>query len=162
MVRPLQEFLVGLALVAVSVIALVSISAGAETMFESGRQASMTSKTFPTVLALAMGVLSAIFTISAFMRLLAERREGGAGARALAARMFGREAAIAVAVVALLLAYAWLLKEVHFALLTWVFLFIGFFVFGQRRLLLNAVVAACATAAFYGLFVFVLELPLNP
>lgn len=162
MTKTMQEILVGLALTAVAVIALISINTGSDTMFESGRRMAMTSRSFPTILASGMGLLSALFTVGAFIRLLSERRAGPPTAGSVTQWLFGRTALITYGVVALLVAYAWLLKQVHFALLTWIFLFTGFFLFGQRRLLRNAIVAGFGAAAFYGLFVFVLELPLDP
>lgn len=161
MTKSLQETLVGLCLVAIAVVALISINTGPDTVFESGRKAAMTSKTFPTILAIGLGALSALFTFRALGRYLGGRSEGTAAGIDFAA-IFNRHALIALAVIALLVAYAMLIRQVHFALLTWGFLFAGFFLFGQRRLVVNAIVAACGAAAFYGLFVFVLELPLNP
>lgn len=162
MTKSLQEVLVGLALVAVAVIALISISAGSESTFESGRQAAMTSKTFPTILASGLGILSGLFTVGALLRLIEEWRQGVKAGVGLYQSLFNRTSLVTVSIVVLLLAYAYLLNKVNFALLTFFFLFVGFFLFGQRRLLLNAMVSACGAAMFYGIFIFILELPLNP
>lgn len=162
MTKSQQEVFVGLALIGVAVAALISIDAGTDLSFASGSQATMTSKTFPTILASGLGILSALLTIGAFRRLLAESNDHTIERQSLLEFLFNRTTVITLCVIVLLVLYAYLLQLVHFGLLTFGFLFIAFFLFGQRNLVRNAIVAACGAAVFYGLFVFILELPLNP
>lgn len=160
MSRALRETLVGLVLIAGALTALISINTMSGSSFQSGREAPMTFRTFPTILSSGLAILSTIFTIGAVRRLIAEHRQQ-AGVAPEGRPGIG-SVVVPVLVVVLLVAYAVLLKVVPFAPLTWAFLFLGFYVFGQRRVIRNAIVALCATAGFYGIFVYVLELPLEP
>lgn len=162
MTKNLQEVFVGVALIMVAIAALISINAGTDLSFASGSEAVMTSKTFPIILASGLGILSALLTAGAFRRLLAERNDPATERQSMVEFLYNRITLITLCVIALLVTYAYLLQRLHFGLLTFGFLFIAFFLFGQRNLVRNTIVAACGAAVFYGLFVSILELPLNP
>lgn len=157
----LQEIIAGCVFVVVAVTAYVSLNTTTGAAFQFGEQSSMSSTTFPNFLAIGLGLLGGVFALGAARRLLAEGN-AGAETRALLSGLTGRETRIALAIVALLLAYAFLLKKVHFALLTFVFLGAGFVLFGRRNPRAILAVAAAGAAGFYGLFVGILQLALNP
>ena len=157
----LHEFIAGCVFVVIAVTAYLSLNTTTGVAFQFGEQSSMSSTTFPNFLAIGLGLLGGLFALGAARRLLAES-DLGAEVKALLSGLTGRETVIAIAVIALLLAYAFLLKKVHFGLLTFVFLAAGFVLFGRRNPRAIIAVAAAGAASFYGLFVGILQLALNP
>lgn len=155
------EVLVGCAFVAISIAAYISINTTTGTSFSFNEESSMTSTTFPNFLAIGLGLMGAVFLLGSIRRLYAEGRISASFAK-LIGNLWSRQAAITVALVVLLLAYANLIREVNFGVLTFGFLAIGFVLFGERKPLQICLVAAIGAACFYGLFVYVLQLPLNP
>lgn len=121
----------------------------------------MTSTTFPNFLAIGLGMMGAVYLLSAIRRLYSERRASASFAQ-LGSNLWSHQAAVTVALVVLLLTYAFLIRQVNFGVLTFTFLAVGFVLFGERKPLKICLVAAIGALCFYGLFVYVLNLPLNP
>ncbi|MCR9121095.1 MAG: tripartite tricarboxylate transporter TctB family protein [Phyllobacteriaceae bacterium] len=155
------EFVAGCAFVAVAVVAYLNLNAATGDAFAFGAQSSMRATTFPNFLAIGLGVLGALFAMAAARRLV-EQGNAAAAFVNLFKSVWSRETAIALAIIVLLIAYAFLLKKVHFGLLTFIFLAAGFVLFGRRKPVPIIIVAAAASACFYGLFVGLLQLALNP
>lgn len=155
---------VGVALFAIAVIAYVNITSGDMTAFESGREPPMTSRTFPVILSSGLALLSALYTLMATRRWMQWRNADAAPPAAVTGNELGagKRALLAIGTIGLLFAYAYLLQKVSFFGLTWAFLLFGFYLFGQRRHGLNLLVSGVSAAFFYGLFIFVLQLPLEP
>lgn len=125
-----------------------------------------TFKSFPTVYGVMIAILSGLNFINTLRAALREREENAdaapkssgepvediAGARIVTLRVAG--------MFILTVIFALLLKKVHFALLVAVFLFASFFLFGRKKLVVNAVISAGGSIVIYIVFVILLKLPL--
>lgn len=162
-----KDVVVGCAVFLIGLGALLYIQHGPGQALQTSQDAQVTFRSFPTVIAALLMVLSILFVGASLMQIFQRPADDGArdergrqaGATATAPSvtyLFGR----IVALLALLIAYATLLGEVPFFAMTSVFLFIAFLIFGQTNILRSAIVAMIGGALFHGLFVTLLKLPL--
>lgn len=127
-----------------------------------------TFKTFPTVYGIMIVVLAAVniarlLAASAREKRLAAKSEPEGGKANNGWGDSQNSRIIAVRVVGMFLlsvAYALLLKKLHFALLCFLFLMASFTLLGRKKIWLNAVVSAVGSGVVYLIFVILLKLPL--
>ena len=158
-----KDLLIGVTVFALGLGALLYIQYGPGEALQTSRDAQITFRSFPSVISALLMLLSGIFVAVSLVSRSRVQSESGSAVTAdetgkqkgppyLALRMAG--------LLILLIAYAILLGAVPYYLLTAIFLFILFFIFGETNPLRNLIVAALGGAAFHGLFVMVLHLPL--
>ncbi|MGD9868070.1 MAG: tripartite tricarboxylate transporter TctB family protein [Hyphomicrobiales bacterium] len=160
-----KDLLLGAVLFALGLGALLYIQYGPGEALQTSRDAQITFRSFPTVISVLLMLLAGLFTATTLFTQFGAHApevparsapEPGAGGRKQPTHLALRMLALLV----LLIAYAELLSVLPYWLLTGLFLFLLFFVFGETNPLRNALVAALGAAAFHGLFVMILQLPL--
>lgn len=162
MSEKMKDITVGIVLVAVGLFALFYIQFGPGEAIQSSRDANITFRSFPIAISILLVVISCLYVVSSLMSLSSPRKDkmgldGNENAKvAPPSFLFLR----ILAVVAMLIGFALLIGKIPFFLLTGGFLFIAFFIFGEKRMGLNAVVAVLGGGLFHGLFVSILNLPL--
>lgn len=127
-----------------------------------------TFKTFPTLYGIMIIVLAGMNAVKLIVAYKHEKKiaakESLTGEKPNddeEAQKLNRTIAIRVAGMFFLsLAFAVLLKKVHFALLCFVFLFASFTLLGRKKVWLNTIVSAVGSGAVYLIFVILLKLPL--
>jgi len=174
-IRDIQEkkkdILLALGLLAVGVVALIEINATTE----QSRIVSAQAATMPSIYAWLLIGLVGLFIGITIRDMRADRLAAQSDQEADTVSPEEEEMQGDVEVVDIrrktillrtfgtliaLLAYVLLLKYVHFMILTTLFLFVMFLLFGQRSIKKIAVISICGGAAFYFLFVYLLKLPL--
>lgn len=163
--KRLGELIMSAVFVAVGLIAILVMQT--QTSSALANTGATTFRTFPTAYGILIIALAGFNFISALLKGLKEDREAKAAglptyeepsAEEKKEKRTGdlRTAGMFV----LTLAMALLLKKVNFALLVFVFLFLSFFLLGQKKVWVNLIVAAVGSAVVYATFVFFLKLPL--
>ena len=169
----MKDLLLALGLLAVGIVALVAINAPKEqSRIASG--AALTYAAMPSIYAWLLIVLVVLFIATTLRAMWAERSVAQSDGRDETSAP-SDEAQIDVeaqavrrktillrtwGTLATLLAYVLLLEYVHFMILTMLFLFVMFLVFGQRSIKKIAAVSICGGAAFYFLFIYILNMPI--
>ena len=167
-----KDLLLALGLMAVGIVALIVINATAE----EGRIASAAELTYaamPSIYAWLLIALVALFMATTFRAMWVERQvQHNEEDKTVAPRGEAQDDAKALPIrrktillrtlgtLVMLLAYVLLLEYVHFMILTTLFLFVMFLVFGQRSIKKIAVVSICGGIAFYLLFIYALNMPI--
>lgn len=141
-------------------VASVLIIKGTETNAISNTGATDFS-TFPTIFGSILAMLSFINAGRAFRETRKETADNTEVAENAEEKQKQHMIHIRVAIMfALCLAFALLLKKVSFAVLSFVFLFLSFYVLGQKKLLVNALVSLAGSGLIYMVFIVLLKLPL--
>jgi len=168
-----KDLLLAFGLLVVGIVALIVINASTEeTSIASA--AALTYAAMPTIYAWVLIALVALFmatTLRAMWveRLAVQRDEEddtvapGDEAQGDVETLGVRRKTILLRIwgtLVVLLAYVLLLEYVHFMILTALFLFVMFLVFGQRSIKKIAAVSICGGAAFYFLFIYILKTPI--
>jgi hypothetical protein len=161
----LKEALLGLALLAVGIVALVLIRRPRE-MVTLG-SGGMNYATLPEVYSVLLIVLAALYLISVLRHarasLLRRRQSEEDAARADGLLPSRRIVWMRIILAFLaLVAYVVMLQFTNFFVITAAFLAAMFLIFGERSLPRIVLVSLIAAASFYGLFVNLLNLPLMP
>lgn len=158
----IKELALSSALMIVALSAVLIINAtGQQTQVADTE--SLDFATLPTIYGSILLVLSAIFFLgslrqflSAKQRIPSEKTESAESdspsSRLVVTRI--------VLTLVILVAYVVLLEYVQFLVVTSLFLFAMFWVFGQRSLWKMAALALLGGAGFHGLFIYVLDLPI--
>jgi len=124
---------------------------------------SLTFATLPTIYGSLLLLLSAIFFAGSLRRYLAQRNRGHSkttdDAESDAPSSRTVLARISLTLVCLV-AYVALLHYVQFMVVTSLFLFAMFWVYGQRSFGKMAALALLGGACFHGLFIYILDLPI--
>ena len=169
-----KDILLALGLLAVGVVALIEINATTEQSRIVSAQA-LTYATMPSIYAWLLIGLVGLFIGITIRDMRADRLAAQSDQEADTVSPEEEEMQGDVEVVDIrrktillrtfgtliaLLAYVLLLKYVHFMILTTLFLFVMFLLFGQRSIKKIAVISICGGAVFYFLFVYLLKLPL--
>ena len=163
----LKDLVLALILFAVGLGAFLYIQYGPGVALQNSRDAAITYRSFPSVVSGLLMLLSAVFAMAsarAWLRARARDKpeaaapEGADDAQPAGLSHLGLRV---VALLVLLIAFANALGMAPLFVLASVFLFVSFFVFGQRRPVRMGVVALLGGACFHGLFVTVLNLPLS-
>ncbi|MFQ5985246.1 MAG: tripartite tricarboxylate transporter TctB family protein [Alphaproteobacteria bacterium] len=165
----IKDLVLGVALAAVGVYALVHINLTEGLAMQPG---GLTYRFFPRVLSVVLAVLSLGYVGSVLWRT---RRPGpieerdaalpstpGAEVRLDAgpSGLMGLQVRL-VATLVLLLAYVFLIRYANFIVATILFLFVMFYVYGQRRLLRSAAIALIGGTALGAFLLYGLKLPLR-
>ena len=168
-----KDLLLALGLLAVGIVALVAINASkGQTRIASG--AARTYAAMPSIYAWLLIVLVVLFIATTLRAMWTERsaaqseEKDETSAPSDEAQIDGEAEAVRRKTILLrtwgtlaaLLAFVLLLEYVHFLILTTAFLMIMFLVFGQRSIKKILAVSICGGAAFYFLFIYVLNLPI--
>lgn len=169
----MKDLLLALGLLAVGIVALVAINASkGQTRIASG--AALTYAAMPSIYAWLLIVLVVLFIVTTLRAMWTERSAAQSGEKDETSAP-SDEAQIDVeaeavrrktillrtwGTLAALLAFVLLLEYVHFMILTTAFLMVMFLVFGQRSIKKILAVSICGGAAFYFLFIYVLNLPI--
>ena len=159
-----KDLLLACTLFSVGLGAVLYIQYGPGEALQTSRDAQITFRSFPTVIAALLMLLSALYSVGSVVSMFSK---GGAkpiedvenGNAASARRppyLFARMAALVV----LLIAFSQMLGEAPFILLAGIFLAIAFVIFGQTHPVKILAVAVLGGALFHGLFVSILKLPL--
>ncbi|WP_373086590.1 tripartite tricarboxylate transporter TctB family protein [Sneathiella sp.] len=165
----MKDAVLGTVLAIVGLFALFYIQYGPGEAIQSSRAANITFRSFPFAISALLFLISSLYVISSLLALSRSRKEVVEDQKEADADIeppADKTAAPShsslriLAVLAMLIGFALLLGKVPFFLLTGVFLFIAFFIFGEKRILLNALVAAIGGGLFHILFVSILNLPL--
>lgn len=124
---------------------------------------SLTFATMPTIYGSILLLLSAIFFLGSLRQFLSAKHRipskttEGAESDSPSSRTVITRIGLTLVI---LVTYVVLLEYVQFLVVTALFLFVMFWVFGQRSLWKMAAVALLGGASFYGLFIYVLDLPI--
>lgn len=124
---------------------------------------SLTFATLPTIYGCLLLLLSAIFFAGSLRRFLSDKHRDhpetteDAETDSPSSRTVLTRIGLTLVV---LVAYVVLLDYVQFLVVTSLFLFVMFWVFGQRSLWKMAALALLGGACFHGLFIYVLDLPI--
>ena len=168
-----KDLLLGLGLLAVGIVALVAINVSkGQARIASG--AALTFAAMPSIYAGLLIVLVVLFIATILHAMWTERSAAQSGEKDKTSAPSDQAQIDVVAeavrrktillrtwgTLAALLAYVFLLEYVHFMILTTVFLMVMFLVFGQRSIKKILAVSICGGAAFYFLFIYVLNLPM--
>lgn len=160
-----KDLLLGITIFAVALGALLYIQYGPGEALQTSRDAQITFRSFPTVISALLMLLSAIFVaVSLIAQFRARSQSQFRGVEATRSGEPSNRPRFLLlrmtSLLILLIAYAMLLGAMPYYLLTALFLFALFFIFGETNPLKNALVAAAGGAAFHALFVTILHLPL--
>ncbi|HEX5463208.1 MAG TPA: tripartite tricarboxylate transporter TctB family protein [Burkholderiales bacterium] len=160
-----KEALLGLALLAVGIVALVLIQRPRETVtLGSG---GMNYATLPDVYSVLLIGLAVLYLISVLRRARASlpRHSPSEDNAARAAGRLPSHRTVWVRIILsflALMAYVVMLQFTNFLVITAAYLAAMFWIFGERSLTRIVLVSLIAAALFYGLFVNLLNLPLTP
>jgi hypothetical protein len=169
----MKDLLLALGLLAAGIVALVAINASkGQTRIASG--AALTYAAMPSIYAWLLIVLVVLFIATTLRAMWTERsaaqsdEKDETSAPSDEARIDGEAEAVRHKTILLrtwgtlaaLLAFVVLLEYVHFMILTTAFLMVMFLIFGQRSIKKILAVSICGGAAFYFLFIYILNLPI--
>ncbi|NIS83585.1 MAG: hypothetical protein GTO14_26070 [Anaerolineales bacterium] len=168
-----KDLLLALGLLAVGIVALVAINASKEGS-RIASAAALTYAAMPSIYAWLLISLVGLFMATTLRgmwieRLATKRDEeeetaapGNEAQSDLEASAVRRKTILlrTWGTLGVLLAYVLLLEYVHFIILTTLFLSAMFLVFGQRSIKKIIALSICGGAAFYFLFIYLLNLPI--
>ena len=154
--RDMAELGLAIGLTVVALLALIEISTTPGPA-EAG-PGGLKFSSFPTFVSAGLLVLSLFYIATTLGRIRIKNRQSrpipGDSIDSVTINLVRR-----AGVVVLLLAYAYLLPTVHFAILTGLFLFVLFLLFGRKNFP-SAIVAAVGAAAMSFVFLGLLRMPL--
>lgn len=157
-----KDCFLALILFSVGLAGLLYIQYGPGEALQNSRDAQITFRSFPTVISGLLMLLTGIYACASFTAWVRSRNAGtdgddtgvtAPGPAYLAARIVG--------LIALLVVFALTIGMLPLFILASIFLFIAFFIFGQTNLLRMGVIAILGGGLFHGLFILILDLPLN-
>ncbi|UCH20335.1 MAG: tripartite tricarboxylate transporter TctB family protein [Deltaproteobacteria bacterium] len=164
----IKDLLLGFGLLAVGVVALLTIRIPVQqTRISSG--AKLTYATLPKIYSWILILLVCLYMAKVVFAIwkdrAAEKRPiGGDEPKESAPEIaYSSQKVIllrTIGTVIIVLAYVLLLEHLHFFILTILFLFVLFFVYGQRSILKITAVSICGGTVFYILFIHILKLPI--
>ncbi len=154
-------FLAGI-IFAIGLGAFLYIQHGPGQALQNSRDAQITFRSFPSAISLLLMLLSGLFAAASLRAMVSGRQEIETTTGQTDAPHVPRHLGLRVAsLVALLIAFTQTIGLAPLFVLSAVFLFIAFFIFGQRNLVRMGVVSILGGAFFHGVFVMILNLPLN-
>ncbi|MEQ8709405.1 MAG: tripartite tricarboxylate transporter TctB family protein [Rhodospirillales bacterium] len=157
-----KDCFLAIVLFSVGLAGLLYIQYGPGEALQNSRDAQITFRSFPTAISGLLMLLTGIYAVASGVAWLKSRHQEAAGENEqagvpgpayLAARVIG--------LVALLVIFALTIGMLPLFVLASIFLFIAFFIFGQTEPLRMGVIALLGGGFFHGLFVLILDLPLN-
>lgn len=157
-----KDCFLALILFSVGLAGLLYIQYGPGEALQNSRDAQITFRSFPTVISGLLMLLTGLYAAASFAAWLKSKNpDAGDDSARPAAREPGYLAARIVGLIGLLVAFALTIGMAPLFVLASIFLFIAFFIFGQTGLLRMGVIAILGGGLFHGLFIMILDLPLN-
>lgn len=166
MSKRLGELILSGFFIAIGIAAIIIIQL--QTTTAVGLTGATTFKTFPTVFGAMVVIFAGINAVKLIIEGMTEKRRANeanedAEKQELTGEEKKRQRIVALRVTGMFLltvAFALLLKQIHFALLVFVFLFLSFLLLGRRKIWANTIVSAVGSGVVYLLFAVLLNLPL--
>ena len=162
-----KDILLSLVLMAIGAFGFLYIQYGPGEALQVSQEAQITFRSFPSVISLLLLLLSGMYGASSALAAVRARRHPPRPAEGAALEKASRVVppkfllARTVSVPVLLIGFAQSIGVAPLFVVSAIFLFIAFFVFGQTNWVRMAVVATVGGALFHGLFVLILDLPLR-